>query len=61
MLSNLKKGEKLLVLVTHDESMFNANNGKKKIWKEKGKSLLYPKKRGKSIIVSEFLTPVERL
>ena len=57
----LEEEEKPLVLVTHDESTFNANDGKRKIWKEKGKSPLRPKGRGKGIMVSEFLTPVGRL
>lgn len=61
LLSNLENEEKLLVLVTHDESTFNANDRKRKIQKEKGKSLLRPKKREKRIIVSEFLMFVRRL
>lgn len=28
---SLEEGEKLLVLVTHDESIFNTNDGKRKI------------------------------
>lgn len=59
--SNLENGEKPLVLVTHNESTFNVNDGKRKIWKEKGKSLLRPKRRGKGIMVSEFLTSFGRL
>lgn len=59
--SSLKEGEKPLVLVTHDENTFNANDGKRRIWKEKGKSPLRPKRRGKGIMVSEFLTPIGRL
>lgn len=56
-----KKKKKLLVLVTYNESIFNANNGKRRVQKEKGKSLLQTKKKGKRIIVSEFLTLVRRL
>lgn len=58
---DLKEGKKPLVLVTHDESTFNANDGKRRIWKEKRKSPLRPKRRGKGIMASEFLTPVRRL
>lgn len=38
--SSLKEEGKPLVLVTHDKSTFNANDGKRRIWKEKGKSPL---------------------
>ncbi len=57
----LREREKALVLVIHDESIFNANNRKRRVWKEKGKSTLWPKGKGKGIIVSEFLTSIERL
>lgn len=57
----LQDGEQPLVLVTHDESTFNANDGKRHIWMEKGKTPLRPKGRGKGIMVSEFLTPGGRL
>ena len=55
------EGEKLLILVTHYESILNANDGKRRAWKEKGKSLLRPKGKEKGIMVSEFLTPVGKL
>jgi len=53
----LLQGEKPLVLVTHDESTFNANDGKRKMWMEDGKQPLRPKGKGKGIMVSGFLTP----
>ena len=37
MLQNLPPGQKPLVLVTHDESTFNANDGKRQLWMENGK------------------------
>lgn len=43
--------EKLLVLVTYDESTFNANNSKKRVLKEKRKE----------IVAFKFLTPIGRL
>jgi hypothetical protein len=46
-----------LVLVTHDESTFNANDGKRRLWIEKDKQPLRAKSRGKGIMVSGFLTP----
>lgn len=55
-------GTRPLVLVTHDESTFNANDGKKSGWfkvGEDGKAEMpiQPKSRGKGIMVSLFLTP----
>ncbi|KAG0644299.1 hypothetical protein HOY80DRAFT_1030520 [Tuber brumale] len=54
-------GEKLLVFITHNESTFNADDGKRKTWKEEGKQLLQAKSRGKGIMVSGFLIPRGRL
>lgn len=55
--STLLPGEKPLVLCTHDESTFNANDGKREVWMEEGKPPIRPKGRGKGIMVSGFLTP----
>ena len=57
----LVEGEKPLVLITHNESIFNANDGKRRVGKEKEKSSLRPKGKKKGIMISEFLTPVGRL
>ncbi|RPB02908.1 hypothetical protein L873DRAFT_1761819 [Choiromyces venosus 120613-1] len=51
------KGEKPIVFITHDESTFNANDGKCRIWKEEGKQPLQAKSHGQRIMVSGFLTP----
>jgi hypothetical protein len=53
----LRPGEKPLVLVTHDESTFNANDGKRRFWSKKGEQQIRPKSRGKGIMISGFLTP----
>jgi len=53
--------EKLLILIIHDKSTFNANNGKRRIWKVEGEQLLHAKGRRKGIMVSGFLTPGGRL
>ena len=53
--------EKPLVLVIHNQNIFNANDEKRRVWKEKRKLPLRPKRKGKGVIVSEFLTPVRRL
>ena len=57
MPSDLQSGEKPLVLVTHDESTFNANDGKRRLWSQKGEQPLRPKGKGKGIMVSGFLMP----
>ena len=59
--SGLFEGEKPLVFITHDESTFNANDGKRQGWMIQGQQPLKPKSRGKGIMVSGFLTPGGRL
>ena len=51
---SLLPGQKQLVLVTHDESTFYANDGKQTIWFGEGESILRNKTPGQSIMVSEF-------
>jgi hypothetical protein len=41
----------------HDESTFNANDGKRRFWSKKGEQQIRPKGRGKEIMISRFLTP----
>ncbi len=43
------------VVVTHDESTFYANDGKKFFWMENGKKKLLPKSAGSSIMISGFM------
>ena len=47
------------VLVTHDESTFNANDGKTHSWKPAGKQWLAAKSKGKGLMVSDFLTAAQ--
>ena len=47
MPQNLPPGQKPLVLVTHDELAFSANDGKRQLWMEDGKQPLRPKDQGK--------------
>ena len=54
---NLPPHEKPLVLVTHDEARFNANDGKRRMWMKENEQPLRPKGKGKGIMVSGFLTP----
>jgi hypothetical protein len=60
-LPQLLPGEVPVVLVTHDESTFNANDGKRRVWMKKDAPPLRKKERGKGIMVSGFLTPGGRL
>lgn len=46
-----------IILITHDESTFNANDGTRAGWKLNGQNPLRPKGRGKGIMVSAFCTP----
>lgn len=50
-----------LVIITHDEFTFNANEERRQGWLKNGKQPLLPEGRGKSIMVSAFLTPAELL
>ena len=52
----LKDGEKEHILVTHDECIFYANDGKRGIWAPNGELPLRKKGNGRSIMVSEFLS-----
>ena len=47
--------------MTHDESTFHSNDGRKFMWLKAGGDLLRKKGIGKGIIVSDFLTPGGRL
>ena len=49
---NLPEVVSPLVLVTHDESTFNANDGRRKAWMEKNKQPIRPKGQAKGIMVS---------
>jgi hypothetical protein len=52
----LKEHERELILVTHDESVFYSNDGKRGIWIQDGEMPLRKKGNGRSIMVSEFLS-----
>jgi len=55
--STLQEGEKPLVLVTYNKSIFSANDGKRQGWMVNGKQPLRPKNKGKGIMISGFRTP----
>ena len=48
-------GEAKVVLLTHDESFFEAHDGKRFVWLESEKNLLRPKGSGRTLMVSQFL------
>ena len=50
----IERDLKKIVLVTHDESTFYANDGKKLIWMQNSKKKLLPKTNGSSIMISGF-------
>lgn len=54
-------GGKWIIVVTHDESTFNVNDGRRYMWLEEHGDPLRPKGKGKGIMVSDFLTPNGRL
>lgn len=50
-----------VIVITHDECTFSANNGKACAWQQSGKSFLRPKGKGKGIMALDFLFPFARL
>lgn len=50
-----------VIVITHDECTFSANDGIRKAWTRVGDTFLRPKGRGQGIMVSEFLLPFGRL
>lgn len=51
----LADSERKLILVTHDESCFSSNEGRRTIWIGEDGNILRPKGEGRSIMVSAFL------
>lgn len=50
-----------IIFVTHDESVFSANDGRHQAWIAENGAFLRPKGKGKGIMVSDFLLPWSRL
>ena len=55
------RGERQIVVVTHDESTFHSNDGRRFMWLQPGGDRLRQKGLGKGIMVSDFFTPGGRL
>lgn len=50
-----------VIVITHDECTFSANNRIRKAWTSVGNTFLQPKGRGQGIMTSEFILPFGRL
>ena len=53
--------QRAIVVVTHDESTFDSNDGRARVWVKDGGAPLRKKSRGKGIMVSDFLFQGGRL
>lgn len=56
-----RPNRKPIIIITHDESTFSANDGRRKEWTLNGHGILRPKGRSKRIMISDFLLPWSRL
>lgn len=61
MPENLPDHIRPAILVTHDESTFDSNDGRSRIWFKEGGAPLRKKSRGKGIMISDFIFPGGRL
>jgi hypothetical protein len=50
-----------IIVITHDESIFSASDGRHEAWIGENNTFILPKGKGKGIMVSEFLLPWSRL
>lgn len=50
-----------VIVITHDECTFSANDGVRRAWTSQGDTFLRPKGRGQGIMASEFILPFGRL
>lgn len=50
-----------IICITHDECTFSANDGRKFAWQMSGDTPLRPKRKGRGIMISDFLFPFGRL
>lgn len=41
-------------MITHNESTFSVNDSNQKVWTLEGHRILYPKEKGKGIMISDF-------
>ena len=50
-----RPNQQSIIVITHDESIFSANDGKQQAWIQEGDAILCLKGKGKGIMVSDFL------
>jgi hypothetical protein len=50
-----------IIFITHDESIFSANDGRRQAWITENGCFLRPKGKGQGIMISDFLLPWARL
>lgn len=50
-----------IIMITHDENTFSANDKRRRVWTLDGYGILQPKGKGRGIIVLNFLLPWSRL
>ena len=50
-----------IIMITHDESIFSANDRCRLVWTLNDQGILRPQGKGKEIMVSDFLLPWSRL
>jgi len=61
IVKELGASEKQLIFITHDESTFNSDDGRRCIWIQEDKSQLRKKGRRQGLHVSDYLIPIGRL
>lgn len=44
-----------IIMITHDESTFSANDGRRKVWTKDGQGIFRPKGKRRGIMASDFL------
>ena len=49
--------KRLIIMITHDKSIFSANDSCRKVWTLDGHGILRPGEKGKGIMVSDFFLP----
>lgn len=53
----LDASKEVIIPLAHDESIYHANDGRRRVWAREGKLPIRPKNQGKGIMVSGLITP----
>ena len=54
---HFSEGDKRMVLIAHDESIFYSNECSRIVWLQHGQRQMRPKSKGRSLLVSGFCSP----